>query len=169
MDENSNSEVGRIVDLLVRLKQESGASELVIVHHQGKDGGQGARGASVLEDTPDAIWTLSPKGDNRVLSTFGRDVDDTRLLIFDPDTRSYTAAHNEPDDGDNGESRNEDAVLEAISANPGGSGNVIETAARSAGFTGNKQKFKDLLASLENAGIITNHGTDSRPKWHPAG
>jgi len=59
-DENSNTEVGPVMDLLNELRAETSIREIFIIHHTGHGGGEGrtggARGASVLSDVPTALW-----------------------------------------------------------------------------------------------------------------
>lgn len=106
IDENSNTEVGQLLRVgLAALQAESGVSELLLVHHAGHDGNR-ARGASVLMDWPDAIWTYELKagssgrggqgaGDvkdaTRYFQAVGRDVDLAKTPVdYDPDTRRLT-------------------------------------------------------------------------------
>lgn len=172
VDENSNSEVGRVVDYLIKLKEESEVSELIVVHHQGKDGAMGARGASVLEDTPDAVWTLTgPSGRPAdKLSAFGRDVDESRMLLFNPDTRELTAASAD-DGGDYGSARSAastNAILSVIGQSPGISSSSVYEKARNHGYTGNKERFFEDLKALGADGKIVNLGSGARHKWFAA-
>jgi hypothetical protein len=168
VDENSNSEVGRVVDALVKLKEESGVSELVVTHHQGKDGGQGARGASVLEDTPDAIWTMSGPANRPAdkLSAFGRDVDETRLLSYDPETRALSSVPVDDSDDDTRGATNTNAILFVIAQDPGISLSAAYESARKHGYTGNKERFTEDLKALEASGQVENRSGGTRQKWY---
>ena len=55
-EENSNTDVGMALDLLAEMAGEAGVTGLLIPHHTGHDGAH-ARGASVIGDKADAIWT----------------------------------------------------------------------------------------------------------------
>ena len=57
IDENSNTDVGKILDTLDALTVEAGASELILTHHAGHNA-ERARGASRLRGWPDAEWLL---------------------------------------------------------------------------------------------------------------
>lgn len=104
VEENSNSEVGRLLrGQLDALAEEAGISEVMLVHHAGH-GADRARGASALVDWPDATWTYSSQGksrDNddemdadqmarpRFLTAVGRDVALPRSRVsFDVETRA---------------------------------------------------------------------------------
>ena len=58
IDEKDNTLVGQVVDLINEATQDAGVSELIIMHHHGKDDSLGARGASVLGNTPTSLWSL---------------------------------------------------------------------------------------------------------------
>ena len=93
IEENDNTRMGQLVDLINEAAQDAGVSELIIVHHHGKEDSLGARGASVLGDTPTSLWSL--KKDDRTglrsLSIVGREGDDMSFRIaFDPDTKTLT-------------------------------------------------------------------------------
>ena len=60
MDENSNSEMGRIIDALYRVQRATGDGTVLIVHHTGKDGTT-VRGASALEAGVDVVYMTSIK------------------------------------------------------------------------------------------------------------
>jgi len=85
IEENSNSEVGRLLRTgLQGLVSEAGVSELIVAHHMGNL--ERSRGATVINDTPDALWRLvidGPSDDDddqddderqRYFSAYGRDV-----------------------------------------------------------------------------------------------
>ncbi len=165
VDENSNSEVGRVVDSLLALKEEAGISELVGLHHHGKDNDLGARGASVLADTPDALWQL--KRDDRSglasLTAYGRDVDAKRSLLFNPDTRALTTmrfddVYIKPD--------NTTALLDALRDADGPlSSREVWNRARDAGYSSKQDKATGDLRELEARGDVINTGKEDRPKW----
>jgi hypothetical protein len=165
IDENSNTEVGQAIDTIYQMAQDAGVSELIIMHHHGKDDGLGARGASVLMDTPVALWQL--KRDDRnglaTLSTEGRDGSLTRRLEFNERTRSLTAmsagdVYVPPD--------NRKAILDALRASTEPlSGNELWKRAKLMGYQSNREKSLEDLRELEDQGEITNVGAGKLPKW----
>ncbi|CAI9400405.1 AAA family ATPase [Aestuariimicrobium sp. T2.26MG-19.2B] len=91
-DQNSNSEVSTFLLKLGRwTRAEVGATELLLPVHAGW-AGERSRGASALEDWPDAIWNLT-KDDagQRFFKANGRDVDVAEdALGYDHTTRSLS-------------------------------------------------------------------------------
>lgn len=71
-DENSNSDVGLCLDLLAEMAHDAGVTSMLIPHHTGHDGAH-ARGASVIGDKADAIWsgTLARPSDPYGARKFG--------------------------------------------------------------------------------------------------
>lgn len=59
-DENSASDMGRVIAMADRLRNELGAAMLV-VHHSGKDPGKGARGSSALFSAADTVISVIDK------------------------------------------------------------------------------------------------------------
>jgi hypothetical protein len=57
LDENSNSDVGPVLQALDALKAAAGIRDLLVVHHMGHTG-ERSRGASKLRGWPDAEWML---------------------------------------------------------------------------------------------------------------
>jgi hypothetical protein len=161
VDENS-ADVGIIVDKIRALKEEAGISELLIVHHQGKDATKGSRGHSVLEDVPEALWRLEAPGDTfatRMVCT-GRDVEATVFLSYDKETRTYS--------GETGDAAtSDDHVLKLVEDNPGLSGSELYLMKPSY-LSMNKTKFLEYISILQQSGKISNVGTDNRPKWEAA-
>jgi len=93
-DENSNTEVRDFLDQLDSVKTDAGIGELVLIHHFGRIQEQGeehGRGATRLDDWPDARWILTrEKGDGhtRYFYADGRDVDvEEAPLGYDERTR----------------------------------------------------------------------------------
>jgi len=104
IDENSNTEVGRFLRAgLAELREEAGITEMLVIHHAGHSAQRG-RGASVIMDWPDALWTLTvdngsedldDTGDEdtatRFLTARGRDVHmPETALTFHEDTKTLT-------------------------------------------------------------------------------
>jgi hypothetical protein len=111
VEENSSSDVARWFNALADIKERTGVTEVMLVHHFGHTGERG-RGSSKFMDAPDALWTytmdeapedeagdeaeemLGPvrrPGAPRYLSAVGREVDLVKSVVeFDPETRTLT-------------------------------------------------------------------------------
>lgn len=105
LDENSNSDVARFFGYWSEALALAGVKDDLIVHHTGH-AGERSRGASRLNDEPDAIWTLTKSdggedvdeldamfgaGPTRYLQAYGRDVDlAAEALEYDPQTHALT-------------------------------------------------------------------------------
>ena len=73
LDENSNSDVSRFREACEALMHEAGISLLFLVHHTGHGDKGRARGASVLMDWPDVLWSYTGQDDApRELKVNGR-------------------------------------------------------------------------------------------------
>jgi hypothetical protein len=83
-DANSNTEVKAFLKEIDLFKSQSGVQHLVIAVHAGRNQGQ-TRGASTLDDHPDALWYLQKAGEKRFFKAVGRDVDvEEAEITFDP-------------------------------------------------------------------------------------
>lgn len=72
LDENSASEVQKLLVGIDEVAREAGLLGVVTAHHAGK--GAGTRGSSVLDGSGDSIWRLSRKRSGRLhVSVSGRD------------------------------------------------------------------------------------------------
>lgn len=102
IDENNNTEVGRVLDGVTATAVRGGVDEVVLVHHMGHVA-ERSRGASRLIGWADVNWKIVRKRDDdnqagdgdpdapRFFSAYGRDVDVREgRLLFDPDTRHLT-------------------------------------------------------------------------------
>lgn len=95
-DENSNTDVRQVLSALDEIKERAGVTDLVVTHHTGRgsESQNRARGATVVDDWPDARWILTrPQelDDMRFLKADGRDVSiGEQQLLYDPDTRRLT-------------------------------------------------------------------------------
>lgn len=162
MDENSTA-IGELVDGLLTLTNEAGASELFMSHHMGKDVSRGARGSSVLEDTPDALWSLR-RNENTGVTTFsalGRDVDESALLDYDPGTRMLSV-----DGAGHVRSGKQAPILRALDgADEALSGSALHPLAKEHGYDGNLNALNEDLKNLEVTNEVVNEGTEKRPKW----
>jgi hypothetical protein len=89
-DANSNTEVKAFLREIDAFKLRSGVQHLVIAVHAGRNQGQ-TRGASTLDDHPDALWYLQREGDKRFFRAVGRDVEiEDAEIIFDKATGEIT-------------------------------------------------------------------------------
>jgi hypothetical protein len=110
VEENSSTDVAKWFNALADIKERTGVTEVMLVHHFGHSGERG-RGSSKFMDAPDALWTytmdevqedeqdeademLGPvrkPGAPRYLSAVGREVDLPKSVVeFDPDTRTLS-------------------------------------------------------------------------------
>lgn len=96
LNENSNSDVGPVLDAIDALLEEVGITDCLVVHHMGH-GPERSRGASRLRDWPEVEWFLMRERDHlgteidngqRFFKAYGRDVDvDESQLMFNPVSR----------------------------------------------------------------------------------
>ena len=100
-DENSNTEVTAWLNALDAVKERAGVDVIVLIAHTGQSAGEDggnvrARGATRLQDWPDATWTYRHGGqhgqtapdERRYLAAFGRDVNLSEVTLgFDSATR----------------------------------------------------------------------------------
>jgi len=179
-DENSNSEVGTILrNGIAALREDAGLNEVFVIHHAGH-GGKRSRGASVILDWPDAIWTLTKDADDssdvdddadpdssvtstRYLKATGRDVElrETALEI-DTDTSRLTALKE-------GTGRRQLAWIKRMSARER---KIIDALASSGGEIVGKEELKkasginsrDINAPLDRllAGEMVEIGGDGK-------
>lgn len=127
-DENDNTAVRTVLDALDTIKARAGVSELIVAAHVGRQnfetGQERVRGATVLDDWPDARWLLTRDEtlDSRFLRATGRDVEvEEEQLTFDLSTRRLsfggwdrnTLSHRAAID------RGMPLVLQALGATPG--------------------------------------------------
>lgn len=95
-DENSNTDVGVVLDILDVIKRRAGVGELIIPTHTGRGeqqaGMEHARGATRVDDWADARWLLTVDDQaRRFFRAHGRDVNvDEELLRLDAGTGRLT-------------------------------------------------------------------------------
>lgn len=95
LDENSNSDIRRLLYALTVLKTRCGATELVVVHHAGHGDKGRARGASAFGDWPDTIIDLRNTVPDdidgmRRLTARGRDINYRCELLYNRATRELS-------------------------------------------------------------------------------
>ena len=168
--EENSIEAARVIDALKEIAADAGVSVLFYNLHAGKDLTKGARGYSGLEDIPDVIWRMEGQRDQpaHIFRAWGRDVDETRGLVYDKETRKLAATTGGNVNGLPPES-NLSAITAAVQENPAlGKKKLFETAREdSYGYTSNWQKFLSDLDTAEQLGLIVNRGTENRPKFFP--
>lgn len=154
-NENDNSEVGRFLSALDEVKQLAGVGELLMPVHAKREQNEGAersRGASVLNDWPDAIWSLVlDGGSQRYIEARGRDVAvPNQLLAFDSDTRTLTTKGGSR--AAERRSTEEKAVLDWLAKNPKSSERKVIM-----GLSGNvpKGQVPVVLARLRGTGAVS--------------
>jgi hypothetical protein len=85
-DSNSNTEVKAFLKEVDAFKVLAGVQHMVIAVHAGRAQNK-TRGASTLDDHPDALWYMQKEGNKRYFKAVGRDVDiEESEIIFNPDT-----------------------------------------------------------------------------------
>jgi AAA domain len=166
IDENDNTMVGQVIDLISEVAVEAGVSEVIVVHHHGKDDDKGARGASVLGDTPTSTWSL--KKDDRTklrsISIIGREGDDMSFrLAFDADTKALT--HLEGDDHWSPPD-NIKAILDALeAATEPLSGRELWERAKLMQYSSNREACMEDLKELRDQDRIKSIGQGTHCKW----
>jgi hypothetical protein len=162
MDENSTA-VGELVDGLLTLGKDSGASEEIAFHHRGKDASRGARGSSVLEDTPDVLWSLSrdEKEGFTTFSAYGRDVDEVVDLDYEPAGRVLSV------NGTGSVRSGKQTPIYAGLKDADGpiSGNALLPLAKEHDYSGNLNTLIEDLQKLATLGEVVKTGTEKRPRW----
>lgn len=162
--EEDNGGVAGVLNALDELKAEAGISELVVAHHMGHSS-ERSRGASRLQDWPDAIWTIVRDGDpmkmpsahaERFFAALGRDVAvEEALLQHNPATRRLTLV------GGNRTERSvtkwAPVVLDAIRDNPGIVTSALEPLLKAKGVP--QADGRATRKSLMDEGRIHTHTT----------
>jgi Bifunctional DNA primase/polymerase, N-terminal/AAA domain len=171
-DENSNTEVGPVLQALDALKAEAGVQELLLAHHMGHNG-ERSRGASKLRGWPDAEWFLvrekaaageePPPDAARFFLAEGRDVMVPEAQIsYDPATRRLTVA------GGNRvqhkATKNGPALLQIIEQTPGMSVREIREAAMARGIA--KHPAEEALHKLIRDGLVRTEPGPKRATLH---
>lgn len=90
-NENDNMEFAAFHGAIDEVKQLAGIDCCLVVHHIGKSDKERARGASRIEDWPDALWYLTKEENgSRTFKAEGRDVDLKPIALeFDEQTGLY--------------------------------------------------------------------------------
>ena len=153
-DANSNTEVKAFLKELDAFKLRSGVQHLVIAVHAGRNQGQ-TRGASTLDDHPDALWYLQKAEEKRYFRAVGRDIDvDEAEIVFDQNTGeiSFLEFAKKADPLRAMMVR----ILRFVRANPGCSATTLETGIR--GGNTYKTKARKELVELGALTEVTGRG-----------
>jgi hypothetical protein len=166
IDENDNSGVGAYLFALDALVRESGASELLVVHHTGH-GTERARGASAFLGWPDANWALvrDEASDTRAFRAEGRDVllPETNL-VYDRATRCLSLG-----EGNRGSQRSAghaEVMAGIVAESPGEPVNGLKRLARDTEIGSKVQHAQDAIQAAERAGLIHVHQGPNRSRLH---
>lgn len=170
-DEQDNAATRHGLDDLRRLAQQAGINEVIVIAHTGKDGSRGARGASSIEDWPDAIWRLDVEEVDgqrvRWFQAFGRDVlVEERMLTYDHASRSTTITtrkrHDPVSTVDEKNTTDKARIVQFLTAARAGDAgdtpgmrSFKQITAQVAGL-GPKGRVEQLLSDLVNDGLITS-------------
>jgi hypothetical protein len=174
-DENSNSDVGPVLQALDQLKAEAGIEELLLAHHMGHNG-ERSRGASKLRGWPDAEWFLvrerakngeePPPDAARFFLAEGRDVmvPEARMEYDQATRRLWIAGGSRTQ---HKATKDAPAVLAIITETPGLSQREITAAA--AGQDMKRDPVHAALRSLIQAGKVrTEPGPRNALRHFPA-
>lgn len=158
-DANSNTEVKAFLKEIDAFKLRSGVQHLVIAVHAGRNQGQ-TRGASTLDDHPDALWYLQKSEDKRYFKAVGRDIDvDEAEIHFDSSSGEITFHEF---------SRKSDPlrammvkILRHVRGNPGCNATELEAGVRG----GNTYKTQARKTLVEMAALIEVPGAGGRKSY----
>ena len=147
-DANSNTEVKAFLKELDAFKIRSGVQHLVIAVHAGRNPGQ-TRGASTLDDHPDALWYLQKSEEKRYFKAIGRDIDVAEAeIIFNSSTGEISFLEF---------SKKADPlrammvkILKYVQVNPGCNATALESGVRG----GNTYKTQARKALVEMGALI---------------
>lgn len=168
---SEDKEASRFAQALTALKIESGATDLLLVHHAGHDGSR-ARGDSALAGWCTDEWKLSLESqDNpfspRVFSALGRsnDMQPTRLE-YDPLSRRLSLA--EQSVTSERTDSNVDLVCEAVRRSPGLNSTQLRDALASAGVKNGGDRSVALREAQERGMVIAVKSGRSKVFYPPS-
>lgn len=170
IDEINNRAVRQFLAALDALVLESGASELLVVHHHGHTG-ERSRGAAAFRDWPDAEWRLVVQGAGggrepgadapRFFAATGRDVAvPETALSYDAHTRRLSLASG--DRGSEVADRHAAAVVELVTTQPGISQRRIREALPNVG----NERVPGVIRSAMADGLLHVHPGPNRTRHH---
>lgn len=161
-NENDNTDNGAFTDTLDEIKFQAGARELFLTNHMGWGEEERSRGASALEDWPDALWRLTKdKNDVRYFGApLGRGVElEEGSLEYDPTTRALRYM----DGGRSGQGNTkvEELVIAYVQEHPGCASADIDNNVKGA----SKQEVAKAKKRLISNGRIRTE-IDGKKKLH---
>ncbi|TQM06443.1 AAA domain-containing protein [Pseudonocardia kunmingensis] len=151
---NDNDDVGRFTDTLEEVKYQIGARELYLTNHMGWGEEERSRGASALEDWPDALWRLTKNERDSDSSRYfsaplGRGVElEEGKLTFNPVTLELI--YGSGNRTDEAHKRVEDLVLDYVRDHPGASSSEIQNTVKGA----SKEDIGDAKSRLIGDGRL---------------
>lgn len=176
-----NREVRGWLDALSGLANDAGVGETVLGVHAGRDKTR-SRGASALDDWPDAVWTMTRDGDTRTVTIDGRHdrrAGETTLrfdesahrLTANPNTESLTAEQRRARDADrkrvetyDRDRLHESRLLSVIEQNPGLTTRALRAVAKSHLSVGTDRANDVVLLCV--AGGLVEKTRDGRADAH---
>ncbi len=163
-DENSNSDVRAFLMTLDEIKRLADVDSLVVTLHTGRKeheaGQEHGRGATVLDDWPDARWLLVRDGRNRFFRADGRDVRvEERQLQFDPANRHLTLDGQGRDRRATKTAEDIERVVGALLRQQGLSTRDLE-----ASMGGNKAKNAAAITAAIASGRVRTHTVEKTRK-----
>jgi AAA domain len=177
VSENDNDEMLGLFAAIDEVKVAAGVPVCFVITHTGRaimeEGSERARGATAIDDWPDARWTMTRDGSLRYLAVDGRGVGlPTTRVDFDESSKRYVL-------GSGGRAENKFAgVMEYIQKLIGEAPGKLNTRAiikeaQRGGPVGarNRDKIMDALKEGVECGFfVTRPGTRANEKlWWPAG
>lgn len=173
INENDNTEVGRILDGIATAATEAGVDEVLLIHHMGH-GAERSRGASRLIDWPDVSWRLILQRDEqnptevkpdapRFFAAYGRDVDIREgRLLYDPVTRHLTYVEGGRKNTEHTQAMGR--VLVYVRDNPGLSGDSLIKKLTSQGL--GRNDVRKAIGECETKGYVVVKEGQRRAKLH---
>jgi hypothetical protein len=160
--EKENDEMLSLLMAVDEIKFEANVDVCFIIAHTGRikheEGEERARGATVIDDWPDARWIMTKDGEIRFLAVEGRGVAmPTTSLEFDAVTkRSVLGVGNKGEVRANGYVQ---AVLDIVSADPGINKTALQGKLKERGVSSNRIADEYIVEAEECNWIVVKRGT----------
>jgi hypothetical protein len=155
LDENSNQDVGRFLETLDNVKQQTDVTDLVMPTHTGRAvqdvGQERSRGATRIDDWADVRWLLTKdEQGQRYFAATGRDVDTpAQELTYDNVTRSLSlnvgVTRRRKSDPPRADVNAYDAIVRAVNDAPGQSTSAVVERLKGEGV---KTRRADMFAAI---------------------
>lgn len=165
-DENSNSDAGRVLETLDVIKERAEVLDLFLATHtgrgiEGKASNNRTRGATRLDDWPDALWTLEKDGSNRWFSAIGRDVGIEQPLRVDFNKESWSLSAVEADRTVTSAAETANLLRQWIRDHPGANRTTLDKQ-----VSGGKERVEAGLKYAVEMGWIEDRGDGKRRSWY---